>query len=112
MKTIRAKIWSGFGLLIILVVILAIYSTSGIKSLVATSSDLTSEQLPMLITDSRLTFNVAERVAMSRGYILYGDTEYVDEFSSLTEASKVLQDELEKTSNSEEVKRLIAASVE
>ncbi|MEK5039757.1 methyl-accepting chemotaxis protein [Sporosarcina sp. FSL K6-3457] len=112
MKTIRAKIWSGFGLVIVLVVMLALYGATGIKSLVASSSDLTNEQLPMLITDSRLTLNIAERVAMSRGYMLYGDTKYLDEFNRLTEASKILQDELEKTTKSEEVGRLIAASIE
>ena len=99
-------------MVIALVIVLALYSATGIKSLVAASSDLTNRQLPMLITDSRLAFNVAERVAASRGYIMYGDTKYVDEFNSLTEASQALQDELEKTSNSEEVKRLIAASIE
>lgn len=91
---------------------LALYGATGIKSLVASSSDLTNEQLPMLITDSRLTLNIAERVAMSRGYMLYGDTKYLDEFNRLTEASKILQDELEKTTKSEEVGRLIAASIE
>ena len=112
LKTIRAKIWSGFGVVILLAAILAIFSATGIKSLVSTSEDITNEQLPMLITDSRLAFNVAERVSMARGYLLYGDAKYVDEFNRLTEASVGLQEDLERTSSSAEVKRLIESSVE
>lgn len=112
LKTIRAKIWSGFGMVIVLVILLALYGATGIKNLVVTSSNLTNEQLPMLITDSRLAFNVAERVALSRGYILYGDDKYIEDFNHLTEASKTLQDELEETTDSAEVKQLIAKSVE
>ena len=48
----------------------------------------------MLITDSRLAFNIAERVALSRGYILYVDNKYIEEFNRLTDESAVFQEEL------------------
>lgn len=86
MKTIRAKIWTGFGVVVILTALLGLNGTTGIKNLVNTSNDITNAQLPMLITDSRLAFNIAERVALSRGYILYGDNKYIEEFNRLTEA--------------------------
>jgi len=66
MKTIRAKIWTGFGVVVILTALLGLNSATGIKNLVNTSDDITYAQLPMLITDSRLAFNIAERVALSR----------------------------------------------
>lgn len=95
-----------------LTVILALYGASGIKNIVATSEDITETQLPMLITDSRLAYNIAERVAMSRGYLLYGEYKYVEEFNRLTDASTSLQIELEQFSDSQEVKELITKSIE
>ncbi|HJF31716.1 MAG TPA: methyl-accepting chemotaxis protein [Sporosarcina psychrophila] len=112
MKTIRAKIWAGFGVVVILATLLGLNGATGIKGLVETSNDISNEQLPMLITDSRLAFNIAERVAMSRGYIMYGDNKYIEEFNRLTEVSVTLQDELEQNTNSEEVRGLIANSIE
>jgi len=112
MKTIRAKIWAGFGIVVILAAFLGVYSAVGIKSLVNNSEDITNEQLPMLITDSRLAFNIAQRVALSRGYILYGDEKYIEEFNQLTEESAILQEELEQISSSENIHRLIASSLE
>lgn len=112
MKTIRAKIWAGFGVVVILTTFLGINGATGIKNLVKTSEDITNEQLPMLITDSRLAFNIADRVALSRGYILYGDNKYIEEFNRLTEESALLQEELKQISDSENVKRLIASSIE
>ena len=112
MKTIRAKIWAGFGVVVILATFLGLNGATGIKNLVKTSEDITNEQLPMLITDSRLAFNIADRVALSRGYILYGDNKYIEEFNRLTEESALLQEELKQMSDSENVKRLIASSIE
>lgn len=112
MKTIRAKIWAGFGVVVILATFLGLNGATGIKNLVKTSEDITNEQLPMLITDSRLAFNIADRVALSRGYILYGDNKYIEEFNRLTEESALLQEELKQISDSENVKRLIASSIE
>ncbi|MEK4711691.1 methyl-accepting chemotaxis protein [Sporosarcina sp. FSL K6-5500] len=112
MKTIRAKIWAGFGVVVILTTFLGLNGATGIKNLVKTSEDITNEQLPMLITDSRLAFNIADRVALSRGYILYGDNKYIEEFNRLTEESALLQEELKQISDSENVKRLIASSIE
>lgn len=53
---------------VILAALFGLNGATGIKNLVSTSEDITNEQLPMLITDSRLAFNIAERVALSRGY--------------------------------------------
>ena len=112
MKTLRTRIMLDFGIVIILVAILAVSSIVGINGLVNNSEEITEEQLPMLITDSRLAFNIAERVAASRGYMLTQDERYVEEFNQLTESSVALQEELEQASDSEEVHNLIAKSIE
>lgn len=112
MKTLRGKMMLGFGAVIVLAVILAASSIRSISGFVDYSEEVSEEQLPMLITDSRLAFNIAERVALIRGYLLSGEESYVDQFNELTESSIVLQEDLERLTNSEEATALINRSVE
>lgn len=104
MKTLRGQITLGFGVIILLVIILGGNSILGINGLVNHAEEISEEQLPVLVTDSRLTFNIAERVALSRGYMLTGDKSYVEEFNALTEASVQLQEDLiERVGNAETI---------
>ena len=112
MKSLRTQIMLGFGVVLLLVGILAVSSTLGINGLVENSEEMSEEQLPLLITDSRLAFNVAERVALYRGYILTGDEQYVEEFNELTEMSLSLQEELVRLAPTEEVRNLISKGTE
>lgn len=111
MKSLRGKILLGFGAVLVLVGALAVSSILGIDTLVDNSEEVSQEQLPMLITDSRLAFNIAERVALSRGYMITKDEQYVEDFNRLTEESVALQEELERTTNSEEIRELIQKSI-
>ncbi|WP_203245889.1 methyl-accepting chemotaxis protein [Sporosarcina beigongshangi] len=112
MRTLRGTILVGFGVVLLLTALLATSGVRGINSLIKSTENTTEEQLPLLITDSRLAFNIADRVAKARGYLLYGDMQYVEAFNSLTEESVNLQEELEQITSSEEVKSLIAKSIE
>lgn len=112
MKTLRTQIMLGFGIVVLLIVILGVSTALGINNLVEYSEDVSEEQLPVLIADSRLTFNIAERVALTRGYMLTGEEEYVEEFNQLTEVSAQLQQELLTIDNSEEMANLVERSIE
>lgn len=112
MKTLRAQITLGFGIVLLLVVVLSVNSVLGIDGLVKHSEEVSEEQLPVLITDSRLVFNIAERVALSRGYMLTKDEAYIHEFNELTETSIALQEELLSKVNNEQVQQLVNKSIE
>lgn len=112
MKTLRMQILLSFGVVMLLVIVLAVNSILGIHGLVKNSEDLSEEQLPTLITDSRLAFNIAERIALSRGYMLTGNEKYVTEFATLTEQSRALQEDLLASIDTQEVKDLVAQSIE
>lgn len=66
----------------------------------------------MLLADEELAFNIAERIALARGYILYNDPSYKEAFLEYTEESKELQDQVLQETNSEEAKQLIDKSIE
>ena len=112
MKTLRAQIMLGFGVVLLLVGILAVNSMLSISGFVKSSEGMSEEQLPMLITDSRLAFNVAERIALYRGYMLTGEEHYVEEFNELTEMSLSLQEELVRLAPTEEVRNLMTKGAE
>ncbi len=112
MKTLRAQITLGFGIIILLVIILSGSSVFGINGLVKHSEDISEEQLPVLITDSRLAFNIAERIALSRGYMLTEDNTYITEFNELTEASIDLQEDLLNRVDNEQARQMVTKSIE
>lgn len=86
-----------------------IYSSN--KSLVH-SKDIISQKLPILIDEEQLLNNVAQRSALARGYILYGDESNKEKFLKYTEESKVIQEDLLALSDSEKTKELIEKSVD
>lgn len=102
----------GFGVVILLVIILSVNSILGINGLVDYSENMSEDQLPVLVTDSRLTFNIAEGVALSRGYMLTKDKSYIEEFNALTEVSIELQNDLVEKVGSPEVLALVDKSNE
>ncbi|MCK1991977.1 methyl-accepting chemotaxis protein [Peribacillus muralis] len=112
MKSIKGKILLAFSLIISLCIILGafnIYSSN--KSLVH-SQDIMEKELPLLIKNEKLLYNLAQRTAFARAYILYGDESYKDKFLQYTEDSKDIQEDLLSSSNSEKTKELIEKSVD
>ncbi|WP_185151398.1 methyl-accepting chemotaxis protein [Peribacillus simplex] len=112
MKSIKGKILVAFSLIISLCVILGAYNIySSNKSLIY-SQDIIEKELPLLIQDEKLQYNLAQRTAFARAYILYGDESYKERFLQYTEDSKVLQEDLLALSDSDNAKELIEKSVD
>jgi methyl-accepting chemotaxis protein len=112
LKSIKAKVLVAFSLIISLCVILGafnIYSSN--KSLVY-SQDIIKKELPLLIQDEKLLYNLAQRTAYARAYILYGDKSYKEGFLQYTEESQVIQEDLLALSDSVKAKELIEKSVD
>ncbi|MDL4841995.1 methyl-accepting chemotaxis protein [Aquibacillus rhizosphaerae] len=111
-KSIKGKILFGFSIIIALVLILGIFNFITINQVNTDTSDIVDEQLPLLIADEKLAFNMAQRIALTRGYIIYGDEDYKNRFNEYTESSKEYQEAALEASNSEEIQELVDKSVE
>ena len=83
---------------------------SSIKSL-NSSQNIINQQLPLLIQDEKLSFNMSQRIALSRGYILFNDPNYKESFLAYTEESKRIQEQLLTMTDSQETKELIDKSI-
>ena len=77
----------------------------------AATEDIVNEQLPLLVADEKLAFNLAQRIALTRGYVLYGDADYKQRFNEYTEDSIQYQEAILAMSDSEEVETLVSDSI-
>ena len=112
MKRIKTKILIAFMLVISLCIILGAYSIYSSNKSLNYSQDIIDHELPLLIKDEQLLYNLSHRLAFARGYILFGDTQYKEDFLAYTEESKLLQEELLVLSDSERTKDLVEKSID
>ncbi|MCM3168443.1 methyl-accepting chemotaxis protein [Peribacillus frigoritolerans] len=112
MKSIKSKVLVAFSLIISLCVILGAFNIYSSNKSLAYSQDIIERELPLLIQDEKLLYNLAQRTAFVRAYILYGDESYKERFLQYTEESQVIQEELLALSDSDKTKELIEKSVD
>jgi len=111
-KSIKHKLLGAFFIVVLLISALCMYNFSSIMKFNQDTEGILKEDLPLLIADEELAFNIAERIALARGYILYDDPSYKESFLQYTEESKELQNKVLQETNSDQAKQLIEKSVE
>lgn len=112
MKSIKGKILVAFSLIISLCITLGAFNIYSSNKSLKQSQDIIDEELPLLIQDEKLLYNLAQRTALARAYILYGDESYKERFLQYTEDSKAIQEDLLAISDSDKAKELIEKSVD
>ena len=68
--------------------------------------------VPALINDEELAFYMSQRLALVRGYVLYGEEEYRQLFDEYTERSIELQNNLLEKTDDERADELVHQSIE
>lgn len=111
MRSIRLKLIISFSIVILLTCVLAINSLLGITLIDRSVDRILGKELPLLISEEKLAYNIAERVAVSRAYVLYGDKSYQDVFAMYTEESKAIEATVLATNPPPEMVELIEKSV-
>src|SRR5690606_4779506 len=76
------------------------------------TKDIIDQELELVLVSNQLAYNVSERLALVRGYILFDDIEYRKQFNTLTGQSKELEKQILQLDHSEEVKHLLKLSQE
>lgn len=111
-NSIKAKILFGFSLVLLLLLILATYNFISIQKSNAKTEEMVNKQLSLLIADQKLSFNISQRLAAVRGFLLYENNDFRKEFDQYTEESKKIQEEVLKKYHSKELEDLINQSIE
>lgn len=94
MKSVRTKLFAGFGLIVLIFVVLAVVVNLELSKLSRDVAQIEETEVPTLIAYEKLAFNISQRIALARAYVMYGEQEYKDDFYKYTEQSKKIQDEL------------------
>lgn len=73
-KSIKTKILSSFGLIILLVLSMGTVNYISVDSINDDMTEIIGKQLPLLVLDEDLTYNMSQSVVFVYDYILYGDS--------------------------------------
>ncbi len=110
MKSIKKKILSSFAVIIILSIVLGLVSIGNARNSLQHSNDILNKELQLLIEDNKLSFNMSQRIALSRGYVLFGSASYKNDFHAYSEQSEKIHKEILRLSDSEQIKDVIERS--
>ncbi|WP_404454859.1 methyl-accepting chemotaxis protein [Virgibacillus necropolis] len=111
-KSINTKILFGFSLIIFLVLVLGVFNYLAIEKTNQDTKEIVDEQLPLLIADEKIAYNMANRTALVRAFLLYDDDEFRKQFDAQIEESIELEEHVLNLSDSKKVEKLIEKKIE
>lgn len=111
-KSVRHKILFGFAIVIALVIILSLFTIYSINKINRNLTNVLDTEIPLLVTDEKLAFDMTNRISLIRGYLLTEDEYYRESFESGTKASIELENQALDNSNSEDLKQLIEQKID
>lgn len=85
------KILLGFLLVVLLIVGYSGYSIWNVQKSANSIHMLQEEEVPLLLATDQMAFNVANRLGLSRGYLMMGNQNYVDDYMDLVEEAEQLE---------------------
>lgn len=94
MRSLRLKILSGFGIILLLVVILSAIIITETKQTTELAQEIITEDVEELLLIENLRFNLSERISATRVYITDGNNSYKKRFYEYTEESQQIEKEL------------------
>ncbi len=86
-KSLRMKVLIGFSLVLALLMAISTYSLFNIHLINSNVEEVVQEDLQRLTISEELSYNMAERLALVRGYVLVGDEDYKERFIQLENSS-------------------------
>lgn len=79
-KSIRSKILFGFIITFAIVIVMSVLNVMTLRNMIGYSEEMTDKQLPIMIEDELLAYNMLELESLARGYLLMNDPELKEEF--------------------------------
>lgn len=111
-KSIRAKILAGFAITTVFMLIVTFYTIVALNRTNGSMKEILEEEMDLLIVDEKLATNMNKRTSLLRGFMLYEDETYREEFESETALSIELENTALDLSDSKELNDLISKKVE
>ncbi|MEN2768699.1 methyl-accepting chemotaxis protein [Ornithinibacillus xuwenensis] len=112
LNSVRAKIMMGFSLVLVFVILLGAYNFYEVNNINKDTEEIASEQMPLLIADEKMAYNMVNRNGLVRAYLLYEDEKYRKLFEEGIEESIQLENDVLAISDSDEIKALIEKKIQ
>ncbi|MGB6177794.1 methyl-accepting chemotaxis protein [Carnobacterium sp.] len=105
---LRTKILAGFAVLVLFMMLLSIFNTLSLDDMNRSLEDELEKELDLLVYDETLLVDIHKRSSSIRGYMLYKDDMYREQFNVQTDYIIALQEEDHADiSNTPEMKKII-----
>ncbi|MFC4388002.1 methyl-accepting chemotaxis protein [Gracilibacillus marinus] len=111
-KSIKTKIMFGFGIVIALVFTMSVLVYLSFERINNDTKEMVEEQLPLLILDKDLSYNMAQSSSLIRGYFLYNDEDIKKQFEETIQKGKQIEEELLALGNQEKMNALFTTKHE
>ncbi|MBM0065770.1 methyl-accepting chemotaxis protein [Alkalicoccobacillus gibsonii] len=102
MKSVKGRLLRIFSIIIVAFLAFSVYSVSTLYLSNERLQNMEKKEFPLLLAKEQMAFNITERLAASRGYLLFGHDEYLEQFDALSEEAAVLEEELLKLAGNDE----------
>ncbi|MBS4195714.1 methyl-accepting chemotaxis protein [Lederbergia citri] len=106
-KSLKTKILFGFSCVILLFIVFGLYNFLTVKNVNNDTKNILDKELKILIIDDQLSANMANRVSLLRGFLLFENDDYRDQFYALTEQAILDQKRAIDLGASDEFKQLV-----
>lgn len=107
---LKTKILLGYGAVLLLLIILGTSVLFNVTSLNRQIEKTIQDDVQALTYESELSYNIANRMALLRGFLLFGDERDKELFAEYTESSVDLEGKILQMDKSQELDRLLYAS--
>jgi len=108
MRSLKSKIVLGFAAVLVLLVVAGTTAAISMNAGERQVEKMISQELELVTVSEQLSKNVSQRIAIVRGYVLFGDNAFLQDFRRYTETSKKLQKRLLELRTDEEAAKLVA----
>ncbi|WOV84784.1 methyl-accepting chemotaxis protein [Sporosarcina jeotgali] len=95
-KSIRARLYWSFGIVMLLVLALGFFALNSIQRVNENTKTLIEKDTKLVAADLRLASTMAGSILAVRAYLLLGDPQYKEEFEMLDDYGANLREEVEK----------------
>lgn len=102
LKTVKGRLLRIFSIIIVAFLAFSVYSVSTLYLSNERLQNMEKQEFPLLLAKEQMAFNITERLAASRGYLLFGYDEYLEQFDELSEEAAVLEEELLRLAGDDE----------
>lgn len=111
-KSIKQKMMFSFSLVIILVILLSSFNFLVNSSVNTSVEEMVNEELQLLIANEKMATTMANRVSAARGYVISGDSSYLQRFDEYVEEGKNYESVVREIDISDKFDELIKKTVE